>query len=99
MIGQKLIMKRKFHDEPTQQPSLFNFVAPPQGKDPQPAKNRPDEAPHPNEVYIALGRLLDALEDLLQGDHLLSDELRQRLSNPTLEALIFEEMSKNLRLE
>jgi hypothetical protein len=92
-------MERKFHDEPTQQPSLFNFVAPPQGKDPQPSKNRPEEAPHPNEVYIALDRLLEALENLLQGDHLLRDELRQRLSNPTLEALIFEDVSKNLILE
>jgi hypothetical protein len=32
-------------------------------------------------------------------DYPLYDELRQRLSHPTLEALIFEEMNKSLKLE
>jgi hypothetical protein len=56
------------------------------------------EAPRPNEYYIALDRLLDALEDLLRGDYPLDAELRQRLSNPALEMLIFDEMNKSLKL-
>jgi hypothetical protein len=62
-------------------------------------KNDFEETPHPNAYYIALDRLLEALEDLIQGDYPLSDELRQRLSNPTLEALIFDEMNKSLKLK
>ncbi len=92
-------MERLFHDEPAQQPSLFTYAAPTQDKDLGAAEDHLEEAPHPNGYYIALDRLLDAMEDLLRGDYPLSDELRQRLSNPTLEALIFDEMNKSLKLK
>jgi len=92
-------MERQPHDEPAQQPSLFAYAAPTQDKEPGAAENHLEEALHPIEYYIALDRLLEALEDLIQGDYPLSDELRQRLSNPTLEALIFDEMNKSLKLK
>ena len=92
-------MERQLHDEPTQQPSLFTYAAPSQDKEPYTAENDFEEAPHPNEYYIALDRLLEALEDLIRGDYPLSDELRQRISNPNLETLIFDEMKESLKLK
>lgn len=91
-------MERQLHDGPTQ-PSLFTYAAPLQDKEPYTAENHLEEAPRPNEYYIALDRMLEALEDLIRGDYPLSDELRQRLSNPTLETLIFDEMNKSLKLK
>jgi len=98
-MERKTTMERPLHDESTRQPSLFSFAPPPQDKEPYIAENHLVEVPRHNEVYVALDRLLEALEDLLQGGHPLSDELRRRLSNPILEALIIEEMSKSLGLE
>jgi hypothetical protein len=57
------------------------------------------EPPGPEEYCLALDHLMDALEDLLRGNYPLSEELRQRLSNPSLEALIFQEINKILQLE
>ncbi len=91
-------MERQLHDQPAQ-PSLFTYTASLQDKEPEAAENPLEEAPHPNKYYIALDRLLDAMEDLLRGDYPLSNELRQRLSNPTLETLIFDEMNKTLKLK
>lgn len=39
------------------------------------------------------------MKDLLQGEYPLSNELRQQLSNPTLEMLIFDEMNYSLKLK
>lgn len=92
-------MERQFRDVSIQQPSLFTYAAPLQDKEPGAAENHLEEAPRPNQYYIALDRMLEALEDLIRGDYPLSDELRQRLSNPTLETLIFDEMNKSLKLK
>ena len=92
-------MERQLYDESVHQPSHFPSVELPQNKEPYTTKNHLKEASRPNEYYIALDRLLDAIEDLLRGDYPLSDGLRQRLSNPTLEVLIFDEMNKSLKLK
>lgn len=39
------------------------------------------------------------MADLLHNNYPLPDELRQRLSNPTLEALLFQELNRILRLQ
>ncbi len=92
-------MEKHLHDESIHQPSLFASVNAPREKEAYTAENPLEVVPHPNEYFIALDRLLDALEDLLHGDYPLSDELRQRLSNPTLEMLIFDETKRILKQE
>jgi hypothetical protein len=92
-------MERQPHDESLYQPSLVSYVDPGVDEELNTTEKTVEEVSHPNDFYIALDRLLDAVEELLRGDYPLSDELRQRLSNPTLEALIFDEMNKSLKLE
>ena len=92
-------MERQFRDASIQQPSLFTYAAPIQVKAPSATESDLEEGSDSNEYYIALDRLLEALEELIRGDYPLSDELRQRLSNPTLEMLIFDEMKRSLKLE
>jgi hypothetical protein len=91
-------MERQFHNESIHQPSLFTCVNPPPDKETFTGEKPLEEVPHPNEYYIALDRLLEAMEDLLHGDYPLSDKLHRRLSNPALEMLIFDEMNKSLKL-
>ena len=55
--------------------------------------------PHPTAYFVALDRLLEAIEEVLQSGYPISDELCQRLSNPTLEMLIFDEMTRSLKFE
>lgn len=90
---------QRYHQEsePAQQPSLFSSVPSPQDNMPSAAEEHPEEAIRPNEYYLALDRLLEAMEDLLSGGYPLSDELRRQLPNPGLVALIFEEMNKVLK--
>ena len=92
-------MKKQLHDEAMYQLSLFTRGANPQDKETCIAENYAQDTNHPDKYHIALDRLMEALEDLLQGDYPVSDELRQRLSNPELEILIFEEMKRILKLE
>jgi len=56
------------------------------------------ELPGPEEYCLALGRLLDTLDDLIRGNYPLSEALRLLLSNPSLEALLFQEVNKILKL-
>lgn len=91
-------MERLFRDAPIQQPSLFTYAASIQDKAPSTTESGLEEGSDSNGYYVALDCLLEALENLIQGDYPLSDELRQRLSNHTLEALIFDELKKSLQL-
>ncbi len=92
-------MERLFRDASIQQPSLFTYAAPIRDKAPSTTESDLEEGFDSNGYYIALDRLLEALEELIRGDYPLCDELRQRLSNPTLEMLIFDEMKRSLKLE
>jgi hypothetical protein len=92
-------MERHLYDESIHQPSLFTYANAPQDEGSCTAEKPLETAPHLNEYFIALDHLLDALEDLLHGDYPLSDELRQQLSNPALEVLIFDEMTRILKLK
>jgi hypothetical protein len=91
------MQKHHQESEPAQQPSLFSSVPSFQDNMPSAAEKRPEETIRPNEYYLALDRLLEAMEDLLSSNYPVNDELRRRLSNPGLEALIFEEMNKVLK--
>jgi hypothetical protein len=91
-------MERRPNNETTTQPSLFTQASPPLDQASCAEGISLAEIPQPNAYYIALDRLLDALEELLRGDYPLDDELRRRLSSPTLEMLIFVEMDKSLKL-
>jgi hypothetical protein len=76
-----------------------NAIGPPAEDEPYTVEDYLAEPPGPEESCLALDRLLDALEELLRGNYPVNEELRQRLSNPALEALIFQEMNKILKLE
>ena len=76
-----------------------NAIEPPAEDEPYTVEDYLAEPPGPEEYCLALDRLLDALEELLRGNYPVNEELRQRLSNPALEALIFQEMNKILKLE
>ena len=92
-------MNQQLHDEGLQQPSLFSCEHHPQGKGLHTVTKSSQKTGCRSEYFVALDRLLDALRDLLSADYPLSSELRQRLSNPDLELLIFEEMKSILELE
>ena len=92
-------MERQSHDEAIYQPSLFSYVNPSVEEELNTVEKNLEEVPYPNDYYIALEHLLDAMEELLHSGYPLSDELHHHLSNPTLEALIFDEMKRSLKLE
>lgn len=80
-------------------PSLFTTLPASRDKEILPEGKPSIEDPHPCACYVALDRLLEAIEDLLRGDCPLCDELRRRLSNPDLQAHIFDAMNKSLKSE
>lgn len=92
-------MERQSHDESIYQPSLFSYASSSMDEELNRAEKALEVIPHPTDYFAALDRLLDALEDVLQSGYPLSDELRQRLSNPILEMLIFDEMTRSLKFE
>ena len=92
-------MERRSHDESIFQPSLFSYVNPIADEERNTSEKTFEDVPHPTDYYVALDRLLDAMEALLSGDYPLNDELRQHLFNPALETLIFDEMTRSLKLK
>lgn len=92
-------MKSQSHDKSMYQPSLFSYANSNMDEELNAAGKTLEEIPHSNYYYAALDRLLDAIEDVLNSGYPLNDELHLRLSNPTLEALIFDEINKCLKLE
>ena len=92
-------MERQSHDESIYQPSLFSYASSSMDEEFNADEKALEVIPHPTNYYVALDRLLDAIEEVLHSGHPLSDELRQRLSNPSLEMLIFDEMSRSLKFE
>lgn len=92
-------MERQSHDESIYQPSLFSYVNPIADEETNTDEETLEGIPHPTDYYVALDRLLDAIEMVLHSGYPLSDELHQRLSSPILEILIFDEMTRSLKLE
>lgn len=81
------------------QASLFPPPDPPPKAEAYKVRGSLKETSDSEAYFRTLDQLAEALTGLLQNDLPLPDELRQQLANPTLEALLFQEMNKILKLE
>lgn len=81
------------------QPSLFPPTDLARNDEAYKVRGSLEETSDSEAYFQTLDRLVEALADLLHNDYPLPDELRQQLSNSTLEALLFQELNRILRLQ
>jgi hypothetical protein len=97
----RLMMKRpnKSVRDSSPQPSLFPPTDTPRKNEAYKVRGPLEETSDSEAYFQTLDRLVEALADLLHHEYPMPYELRQQLSNPTLEALLFQELNRILRLQ